>query len=282
MFQVNTADIMDDRGKEDLPLPRRRYTLTIDSSAYSLNNVEDKTFQTLTGITTFSGDCTVALTYDLPMPLQSRSGFFNVSLRSLAVGQNTRNVQYEVEAGTNISYSPLTSHLTVNIAGASSAYNLKLRDNQKTINTGLVFEEYAVQSYASSASSITKVDQLASGLAPVGTCQLNNNNSVDHVNAQGAGVNDHSLNVPLNTPTRCDDYVVCLPDSVFQSGKLTIVLSSVANIWLNDGVDLDTVLRTDVPLLVNGARAENAQTISYSQYRPFNLPYEMVLSVEEA
>jgi hypothetical protein len=203
-------------------------------------------------------------------------------LRSLAVGQNTRNVQYEVAVGTNISYSPLTSHLTVNIAGASSAYNLKLRDNQKIINTGLVFEEYAVQSYASSVSSITKVDQLASGLAPVGTCQMNNNNAVDHVNAQGAGVDDHSLNVPLNTPTRCDDYVVCLPDSVFQSGKLTIVLSSVANIWLNDGVDLDTVLRTDVPLLVNSARAEDAQTISYSQYRPFNLPYEMVLSVEEA
>jgi hypothetical protein len=273
---------MDDRGKEDLPLPRRRYTLTIDSSAYALNNVENKTFQTATGITTFSGDCTVALTYDLPMPLQSRSGFFNVSLRSLAVGQNTRNVQYEVAAGTNISYSPLTSHLTVNIAGASSAYNLKLRDNQKIINTGLVFEEYTVQSYASATSSITKVDQLASGLAPVGTCQMNNNNAVDHVNAQGAGVDDHSLNVPLNTPTRCDDYVVCLPDSVFQSGKLTIVLSSVANIWLNDGVDLDTVLRTDVPLLVNAARAEDAQTISYSQYRPFNLPYEMVLSVEEA
>jgi hypothetical protein len=190
---------MDDRGKEDLPLPRRRYTLTIDSSAYALNNVENKTFQTATGITTFSGDCTVALTYDLPMPLQSRSGFFNVSLRSLAVGQNTRNVQYEVAVGTNISYSPLTSHLTVNIAGASSAYNLKLRDNQKIINTGLVFEEYTVQSYASATSSITKVDQLASGLAPVGTCQMNNNNAVDHVNAQGAGVDD--LTTPWITST---------------------------------------------------------------------------------
>jgi hypothetical protein len=93
------------------------------------------------------------------------------------------------------------------------------------------------------------------------------------------------MNAPFNYSTRCDDYVATIPDSTFQSGSITVVLTSCADVWVNaPNTDLTRVLRTNVPLLVNSTELEaaNNPTIAFAQYLPFNLPYTMVLSLEEA
>ena len=134
MFQINNAELADGAGAINYPMEqgtKRRYTLSIESSGYSSNLVAGKTFQTISpDEVKFRNSSTIALTYQLPMPLQSRSGFFNVSLRSMSVGQNTTNSLHDpLGLGADVSYTPLTSNLTVNLANASSAYNLQIKDN---------------------------------------------------------------------------------------------------------------------------------------------------------
>jgi hypothetical protein len=290
MYQINNANIADGAGAISYPLEqpsKRRYTLSLESSAYTNNLVAGKTFQTLSGVTMFRNSSTVALTYQLPMPLQSRSGFFNVSLRSLSVGQNTTNSLHDpAGANTDVSYTPLTSNLTVNLTNASSAYNLQIKDNDEEFVT----LEYADDegdviislSKSSDSKSITRMEQLAGAVCPIGTCQINGTNSDVHVSGNGQGQAVHSMNAPFNYSTRCDDYVATIPDSTFQTGSITVVLTSCADVWVNNGVDYSTVLRTNVPLLVNTTQDANGTTIDYSQYTPWNLPYTMVLGLEEA
>lgn len=290
MFQINNANIADGAGAISYPLEqpsKRRYTLSVESSAYTNNLVAGKTFQTLSGVTMFRNSSTVALTFQLPMPLQSRSGFFNVSLRSMSVGQNTTNSLHNPSGeNTDVSYTPLTSNLTVNLTNASSAYNLQIKDNDKEFVSLTYVDEggqpVIVASKSFNDKSITRMEQLAGAVCPIGTCQVNTTNAVDHVSAQGAGVAEHSMNAPFNYSTRCDDYVATIPDSTFQTGSITVVLTSCADVWVNDGTDYDTVLRTNVPLLVNTTKAPNGTTVDYSQYTPWNLPYTMVLGLEEA
>ena len=171
------------------------------------------------------------------MPLQSRSGFFNVSLRSLAVGQNTTNSLHDpLGAGADVSYTPLNSNLTVNLANASSAYNLQIKDNDKEfVSLKYVDAEenlVTVTSKSSDPQSITRMEQLAGPVCPIGTCQINRTGSDIHVTATGVGVAEHSMNAPFNYSTRCDDYVATIPDSTFQSGSITVVLTSCADVWV--------------------------------------------------
>ncbi len=302
MFQINNAELADGAGAINYPMEqgtKRRYTLSIESSGYSSNLVAGKTFQTISPEEVkFRNSSTVALTYQLPMPLQSRSGFFNVSLRSMSVGQNTTNSLHDPEGlGGDVSYTPLTSNLTVNLANASSAYNLQIKDN----DAEFVSLEYAdgeagmtiVTSKSSNPQSITRMEQLAGAVCPIGTCQINTTNSDVHVSGNGEGQAEHSMNVPFCYATRCDDYVATIPDSTFQSGSITVVLTSCADVWVRaptvpatdpPTADLSRVLRTNVPLMVNSTAEEGAgiTTIDYNQYAPLTLPYTMVLSLEEA
>jgi len=294
MFQINNAELADGAGAINYPMEqgtKRRYTLSIESSGYSSNLVAGKTFQTISpDEVKFRNACTIALTYQLPMPLQSRSGFFNVSLRSMSVGQNTTNSLHDpLGLGTDVSYTPLTSNLTVNLANASSAYNLQIKDNDAEF-VSLTYDNdeagiTTVLSKSSNPQSITRMEQLAGPVCPVGTCQINTTSSEVH--------NGTSMNVPFNYSTRCDDYVATIPDSTFQSGSITVVLTSCADVWVNAPTvpatdpataDLTRVLRTNVPLMVNSTAEEGAgiTTILYSQYEPLTLPYTMVLSLEEA
>jgi hypothetical protein len=294
MFQINNAELADGAGAINYPMEqgtKRRYTLSIESSGYSSNLVAGKTFQTISpDEVKFRNACTVALTYQLPMPLQSRSGFFNVSLRSMSVGQNTTNSLHDpLGLGSDVSYTPLTSNLTVNLANASSAYNLQIKDNDAEF-VSLTYDNdeagiTTVLSKSSNPQSITRMEQLAGPVCPVGTCQINTTNSDVHKAT--------SMNVPYNYSTRCDDYVATIPDSTFQSGSITVVLTSCADVWVNAPTvpatdpataDLTRVLRTNVPLMVNSTAEEGAgiTTIMYSQYEPLTLPYTMVLSLEEA
>jgi hypothetical protein len=291
MFQINNAELADGAGAINYPMEqnsKRRYTLSIESSGYSANPVAGKVFQSITANEVkFRNGSTVALTYQLPMPLQSRSGFFNVSLRSMSVGQNTTDSIYNVEnTNEDVSYTPLTSNLTVNLANASSAYNLQIKDNNKEF-TSLLYvdaddDEVIVQSKSFDSKSITRMEQLAGPVCPIGTCQINTTNSDVHVSGNGQGQAVHSMNAPFNYSTRCDDYVATIPDSTFQSGSITVVLTSCANVWVNNGADLNSVLRTNVPLMVNSTAEPLANTIDYDQYVPLSLPYTMVLSLEEA
>lgn len=291
MFQINNAELTDGAGAINYPMEqnsKRRYTLSIESSGYSSNLVAGKVFQSITPVEVkFRNGSTVALTYQLPMPLQSRSGFFNVSLRSMSVGQNTTDSIHNVEGqGADVSYTPLSSNLTVNLANASSAYNLQIKDNNKEFTSLLYVDAQEqlvnVQSKSFDSKSITRMEQLAGPVCPIGTCQINTTNSDLHVTGQGAGQTEHSMNAPFNYYTRCDDYVATIPDSTFQSGSITVVLTSYANVWVNNNGDLSTVLRTNVPLMVNSTAAPVENTIDYAQYAPLSLPYTMVLSIEEA
>jgi hypothetical protein len=292
MFQINNAELADGAGAINYPMEqgtKRRYTLSIESSGYSSNLVAGKTFQTISPTEVkFRNSCTIALTYQLPMPLQSRSGFFNVSLRSMSVGQNTTNSLHDPEGlNEDVSYTPLNSNLTVNLANASSAYNLQIKDNDdEFVSLTYANAEAAITTATSKSSNpkaITRMEQLAGAVCPIGTCQINTTSSEVHKAT--------SMNVPFNYSTRCDDYVATIPDSTFQSGSITVVLTSCADVWVNTPVvpatdpptaDLTRVLRTNVPLLVNSTSPENGTTIKYSQYEPLNLPYTMVLSLEEA
>lgn len=300
MFQINNAELADGAGAINYPMEqgtKRRYTLSIESSGYSSNLTAGKTYQSLSPDTvTFRNSCTVALTYQLPMPLQSRSGFFNVSLRSMSVGQNTTNSLHDPEGlNEDVSYTPLNSNLTVNLANASSAYNLQIKDNDdEFVSLTYANAEAAITTATSKSSNpkaITRMEQLAGAVCPIGTCQINTSNSDVHVSGNGQGQDVHSMNAPFNYSTRCDDYVATIPDSTFQSGSITVVLTSCADVWVNIPVDpptvpptpdLTRVLRTNVPLMVNSTTPENGATIKYSQYEPLNLPYTMVLSLEEA
>jgi hypothetical protein len=294
MFQINNAELADGAGAINYPMEqgtKRRYTLSIESSGYSSNLVAGKTFQTISPErVNFRNSCTIALTYQLPMPLQSRSGFFNVSLRSMSVGQNTTNSLHDpLGLGADVSYTPLTSNLTVNLANASSAYNLQIKDNDAEF-VSLTYDNdeagiTTVLSKSSNPQSITRMEQLAGAVCPIGTCQINTTNSDVHKAT--------SMNVPFNYSTKCDDYVATIPDSTFQSGSITVVLTSCADVWVNAPTDpptdpatadLSRVLRTNVPLMVNSTAEEGAgiTTIRYSQYEPLTLPYTMVLSLEEA
>ena len=292
MFQINNAELADGAGAINYPMEqgtKRRYTLSIESSGYSSNLVAGKTFQTISPEEVkFRNACTIALTYQLPMPLQSRSGFFNVSLRSMSVGQNTTNSLHDpLGLGADVSYTPLTSNLTVNLANASSAYNLQIKDNDAEF-VSLTYDNdeagiTTVTSKSSNPQSITRMEQLAGPVCPVGTCQINTTNSDAHAST--------SMNVPFNYSTKCDDYVATIPDSTFQSGSITVVLTSCADVWVNAPTvpptvpataDLSRVLRTNVPLMVNSTDDPNGPTIAYSQYEPLTLPYTMVLSLEEA
>lgn len=295
MFQINNAELADGAGAINYPMEqgtKRRYTLSIESSGYSSNLTAGKTYQTISpDEVKFRNACTIALTYQLPMPLQSRSGFFNVSLRSMSVGQNTTNSLHQPEGvpGADTSYTPLNSNLTVNLANASSAYNLQIKDNDAEF-VSLTYDNdeagmTTVTSKSSNPKAITRMEQLAGPVCPIGTCQINTTSSEVH--------NGTSMNVPFNYSTRCDDYVATIPDSTFQSGSITVVLTSCADVWVNATADpptvpptpdLSRVLRTNVPLMVNSteAEADNVVTIAYAQYEPLTLPYTMVLSLEEA
>ena len=295
MFQINNAELADGAGAINYPMEqgtKRRYTLSIESSGYSSNLVAGKTYQSISpDAVKFRNSCTIALTYQLPMPLQSRSGFFNVSLRSMSIGQNTTNSVHDPLGigNVDVSYTPLTSNLTVNLANASSAYNLQIKDNDNEfISLSYDNDEAGITTVFSKSSNpkaITRMEQLAGPVCPIGTCQINTTSSEVH--------KGYSMNVPFNYSTRCDDYVATIPDSTFQSGSITVVLTSCADVWVNANADpptqpptpdLTRVLRTNVPLLVNSTNNEGAGivTIDYAQYDPFNLPYTMVLSLEEA
>jgi hypothetical protein len=290
MYTINNADLYEDKGHSDLPLdqPRkRRYTLNLESSGYTTNLTTKRTFQTYTQTDTkFRGSSTVAMEYNLPMPLQSRSGFFNVSLKSMAVGQNTVNALHDFDGASNdTSFTPLTSNLTVNLANASSPYNLHIKDN------GLDYEafnfivepgdpEVAVISTSRSADTVTRMEQIAGAITPIGTCQTNCTNSADHVKADPTDL--HALNAPFNYATHCDDYTTTLPDSAFQTGKITVVLSSCADVLVYTGTAYPGIIRTNVPLMVNSTRSATGLTLAYNNYTPYNLPYQMVLCLEEA
>lgn len=290
MYTINNANLYEDKGRADLPLdqPRkRRYNLNLESSGFTTNMAAHKTFQTYTQTDTkFRGSSTCALEFNLPMPLQSRSGFFNVSLRSMAIGQNTVNTLHNFDGeASDTSYTPLTSNLTVNLANASSPYNLHIKDNGTDFDAfNFVVEpgepDVSVISSSQSSKSITRMEQIAGAVTPIGTCHTNCTNSADHVTVSVG--DNHALNAPFGYATRCDDYTTTLPDATFQSGKITVVLTSCADVLVYDGATYPGILRTNVPLMVNATKQSVDLTASYNNYTPFNLPYQMVLSLEEA
>jgi len=280
MFQVNNADIYEGRGALDLPNTlerRRRFTLSIESDGFTTDLSEGRTwFQTQPDAEDafripFESS-TTALTFNLPMPYKSRTGFFNVSLRSFCIGNNNINSTYDSQDESD-SYVPFQSNLIVNIK-ASSSYNCSIKDNKKI--QGLI--PTLVSDYP---GLLIKMDEVSGGGFPIGSVQLYNSNNDNHIEGQGAGMAEHSFNVPFIYPTKCDNFAVTIPDSAFNNNQLTITLTAPTHLWFANEGDLSTAVKTDVPLLINTTAPEDLLTTSITNYKPFNLPYTAIISLEE-
>ena len=280
MFQVNNADIYEGRGALDLPNTlerRRRFTISVESDGFTTDLSEGRTwFQTQPDAEdTFRipfESSTTALTFNLPMPYKSRTGFFNVSLRSFCIGNNNINSTYDSAAESD-SYVPFQSNLIVNIK-ASSSYNCSIKDNKKI--QGLI--PTLVSDYP---GLLTKMDEVSGGGFPIGAVQLYNSNGDNHIEGQGVGLEEHSFNVPFIYPTKCDNFAVTIPDSAFNNNQLTITLTAPTHFWFANEGDLSTAVKTDVPLLINTTAPEDLLTTSITNYKPFNLPYTAIISLEE-
>jgi hypothetical protein len=281
MYSINNKDLNNTDASIDLPndlkYNKRRFTLNISSDGFEQNLTDGKTFYKGNVVPINFENSSIALNYNLPMPLKSKSGFFNISLRSFCIGSNNLNSVYSDVAGESESYVPYQSNLLVNIK-ASSPYNCSIKDNLKDVEIDLPIE--LVSNYP---DLISRTEQLVGGCIPIGSVQIYNSNGDNHIEGQGAGQQTHSFNVPFIYPTKCDDYSITVPDSIFNTGNLTIVLSSPCHLWF-DGVNQDftKVVKTDIPLLLNTTAPEDALTASLLSYRPFNLPYNLTLSLEEA
>ena len=282
MFQVNNADIYDNRGAIDLPNDlerRRRFTLAIERDGFTTDLSEGRTWFTTQPDAELSSripftTSTVALTFNLPMPYKSRTGFFNVSLRSFCLGNNNTNSFYQ-DVEDPDSYVPFQSNLIVNIK-ASSSYNCSIKDNKKTILQGL---EPTLQS--DYPGLVSKMEEISGGGFPIGSVQIYNSNNDNHIVGQEAGQQDHSFNVPFIYPTKCDDFAVTIPDSAFNNNQLTITLTSPTHFWFENNLEVDTAVKTDVPLLINTTTPEDGLTAPITSYLPYNLPYTAIISLEE-
>ena len=280
MYQLNTANIYDNRGAIDLPNNlerRRRFTLAIESDGFTTDLSDGRTwFKTQPdAVDQFRipfESSTVALTFNLPMPYKSRTGFFNVSLRSFCIGNNNINSTYEGN-GDSDSFVPFQSNLIVNIK-ASSSYNCSIKDNKNI--QGLI--PTLVSNYP---GLLIKMDEVSGGSFPIGSVQLFNSNNDNHIEGQGQGQQTHSFNVPFIYPTKCDDFAVTIPDSAFNNNQLTITLTAPTHFWFDNEGDLSTAVKTDVPLLINSTSPEDLLTTSITNYKPFNLPYTAIISLEE-
>jgi hypothetical protein len=208
------------------------------------------------------------------MPYKSRTGFFNVSLRSFCIGNDNANSVYTPMDIVD-SYIPFQSNLIVNIK-ASSSYNCSIKDNKKTILEGL---QPTLQS--DYPGLVTKMEEVSGGGFPIGSVQIYNSNGDNHIVGQGAGIQEHSFNVPFIFPTKCDDFSVTIPDSAFNNNQLTITLTSPAHFWFENNLAVDTAVKTDVPILINSTTPDDFLTAAITSYKPFNLPYTAIISLEE-
>ena len=279
MYTINNKDLNNTDASIDLPntikYSKRRFTLNISSDGFEQNLTDQKIYYDGNITPIYFENSTIALNYNLPMPLKSSTGFFNISLRSFNIGNNNLNSVYSDDAEERESYIPYQSNLLVNIK-ASSPYNCSIQDNNRDIEIDLPVE--LVSNYP---KLITKTNSLVGGCFPIGSVQIYNTNGDNHIEGQGQA--EHSFNVPFIYPTKCDDYAITVPDSVFNTGNLTILLSSPTHLWF-DGIDQDftKVVKTDIPLLINSVSPEDELTASLLSYKPYNLPYNLTLSLEEA
>jgi hypothetical protein len=279
MYSINNKDLNNADSSIDLPnrleYSKRRFTLNISSDGFQQNITENKVWLEDGEASIKFDNSTIALSYNLPMPLKSKTGFFNISLRSFNIGNNNINTIYDTEDPE--SYVPYQSNLLVNIK-ASSPYNCNIKDNLKTIS----FNEGILNLVSSYDGLITKTEQLVGGCVPVGSVQIYNSNGDNHIEGQGQGQADHSFNVPFIYPTKCDDYAITVPDSIFNTCNLTILLSSPTHLWFGDTNQYSTQVKTDIPIMVNTTAPEENITAEITSYKPFNLPYNLTLSLEEA
>jgi hypothetical protein len=125
------------------------------------------------------------------------------------------------------------------------------------------------------------MEEVSGGAFPIGSVQLYNSNGDNHIVGQGAGIQEHSFNVPFIFPTKCDDFSVTIPDSAFNNNQLTITLTSPAHFWFENNLAVDTAVKTDVPILINSTTPDDFLTAAITSYKPFNLPYTAIISLEE-
>ena len=321
MFSINTAKLGDDN-QIDLPLnqtSKRKFTIWFDSTGGKDYAFVDRVSQLPAS---FSGSFTGAKTYKLPYPLKSRTGFFNISLKSIIIGQNPIN-SFSWEDITDPlnttwyynNYQLLNSGFKINLVG-SSAYNGYIRDNGNLQVNNQAYITLAQGDETNIASEyVRQLDlySLVSGLTPFGNFQIETNanglsnnirpnapagivSAADPPVAKGAPTIAIGNNfIPSSYPTKVDDISSTFPDTMFYNNEIGIVLTTIGNLVagsIGGGADLgqpSVVVRYNLPLLVDAsysATAGNPGTTTFpdlrNNHRVFNLPYSFCLQFEEA
>lgn len=296
MYPINNSSIYDDNSVT-LPLgtgdrKKRKFSLWFDSTGGTPYPYSTDEFQG------GSEDQTFAMKFKLPINLKSKTGFFDVSLKSMLIGNNPLNKRF-VKVGDTPGFIETfllnNSSFKFNIQG-SSAYNGYQGDSK----ISKLIEQNAIEvqnDYVASVDAYT-----LGSLSPIGSFQVKNNGNSISVNTEpGRAIGEIAANEDVNVSfanlnnipalsTRCDDISVTLPDSVFAGDNLFVVLSTIGSyvIGINgDGVPND-VERYSVPLLFNPTvvapldGTENSYVAPYeSHYKPFNLPYSFCLQFTE-
>lgn len=314
MFSINNAKLGDDN-QIDLPLnqtSKRKFTIWFDSTGGVDYSFVDRVSQLPAS---FSGSFTGAKTYKLPYPLKSRTGFFNISLKSIIIGQNPIN-SFSWEDITDPlnttwyynNYQLLNSGFKINLVG-SSAYNGYIRDNGNLQVNNQAYITLAQGDETNIASEyVRQLDlySLVSGLTPFGNFQIETNANglsnniipnapagIDTKGSPSAAIGNSFI--PSSYPTKVDDISSTFPDTMFYNNEIGIVLTTMGNLVagsIGGGADLgqpSVVVRYNLPLLVNAsytATAGNPGTTTFpdlrNNHRVFNLPYSFCLQFEEA
>lgn len=323
MYNINNAKLGEDN-TINLPVglyERRKYTLWFDSIEGENLITADDVFDFRQFATNPDdlpdpiGEPTFAKRFKIPLTLKSRTGFFNVSVKSFHLGQNTENQRnvipdppstFPPEAPYKYySFLPFDSNYKVNI-DLSSAYNGYEKDSAKS----QIKKSYYELDYRGNLDTYG----LIPNLNPIGSFQVNTSaNALQSNIYNGVNPNDTFIGETATEPsksnfqpvgigsqwnnpclaTRCDDISMTIPDTAFEGNNLTIALSTVGEFvgrW-DDFSNVSDAFRYSIPLLYNvnadnGLKGEGFIPLDTGYTPPtnfnyFNLPWSCCIQLEE-
>jgi hypothetical protein len=303
MYPINNSSIYDDNSAS-LPLgvgKKRKFTMWFDSTGgEKYTNIE------LGELENPSDNQTFAIKYQLPYALKSSTGFFDVCVKSVVLGNNPINSLISIDDSVDpnqVIYSTFTlnnSSYKVNMV-ASSPYNGYVGDNEK---------DKFVEEHGEDAESVYVIANNAytyDSVQPIGSFQVLNNGNSSQMNVipnrlylnvppapdppEGISVSTgNTLNIP-SYPTKCDDISVTVPDAAFVGKSISIVLSTIGSTIFDINDTGATLSRYSVPLLFNPNQplaipADLPFAVSFpvqkDSYKLFNLPYSICLQFLES
>ena len=244
--------------------PKRKYTINIDSDNAEYRGDLDTAFYSTTNPPDFR-NYSLDNYYKIPVPLESKSGFFNVSVKSFDI-----QTRYNKEIPTPVPVNPIPddetypiftgNNISINLE-ASSPYAVNLETNRSAETT----INYNINTYYS--------------LLKIGNCNVTNANvggnsmypaPIPNI-APGPGANTAvtgSYNFPQSYICSMDDYSTTI---VNPSPQLIHIVLGSNNYDIDNNVVRNSASCYQLPLIAN----DNRQTY------PFYFRYNLVLEFQE-